>query len=126
MSAEQLTSIANKLVGYCRNHKETECLDKLYADNAISVEAAAMPGSDSAKVTGRDAIKRKHEHWNSTMQVHSSAIDGPFLHGRDRFGVIYEIDATNKKTGQRMAMKELAIYKVSDNKIVREEFFYTM
>jgi len=123
MSAEQLTSIANKLVGYCRNHQEAECLDTLYHENAVSVAAMADGNNETV---GLDAIKAKHAWWNSNMETHSGSVEGPFLHGDQQFGVIFEIDATNKETGQKMAMKELAIYKVSGDKIVREEFFYTM
>jgi ketosteroid isomerase-like protein len=47
----------------------------------------------------------------------------PFLHGDDRFAVIFDIDATEKATGQRMPMREVAVYHVADGRIVREEFF---
>ena len=49
--------------------------------------------------------------------------------GDDRFGAIFELDITAKQgptAGQRMQMKELAIYTVHDGKIAREEFFYSM
>lgn len=126
MSAEHLSEIAHKLVTYCRDHKEGECLNTLYSDDAVSVEAIAMPGTDSPVTTGLDGIRGKHEWWNSMMEVHSSSIDGPFLHGSDRFGIIFELDATNKETKERMAMKELGLYTIKDGKVIREEFFYTM
>ena len=60
------------------------------------------------------------------MEVHSSSVDGPYLYGDDRFGVIFEFDATNKESSERMAMKELAIYTIAEGKIISEEFFYAM
>ncbi|MEP2943779.1 MAG: SnoaL-like domain-containing protein [Hyphomicrobiales bacterium] len=126
MSVEQLSEITHKLVAYCRDHKEEECLNALYSENAISVEAAIMPGKDSPETVGLGGIRGKHEWWNNTMEVHSHSADGPFLHGTDRFGVIFEFDATDKENQERMAMKELAIYTVEKGKIIREEFFYTM
>ena len=33
-------------------------------------------------------------------------------------------DLTNKQSGQRFQMEEVAVYQVSGGKIVREEFFY--
>ena len=59
--------------------------------------------------------------------MHSEKTEGPYLHGDDRFAVIFEFDATNKHSGQRTQMKEVGVYTVDDGgKIVREEFYYTM
>lgn len=98
-------------------------LDRHYADDAVSVEATAM-GEGGRETRGLDGIRGKHAWWASTMTTHSTTVEGPFPHGEDRFAVIYEVDATNRETGQRMQMKEVAVYHVADGKIVREEFFY--
>ena len=58
------------------------------------------------------------------MEVHSGSVEGQYLHGANRFAVIFEIDATDKSTNERTQMKELGVYTVRDAKIVREEFFY--
>ncbi|MGF1447161.1 MAG: SnoaL-like domain-containing protein [Pikeienuella sp.] len=121
---EELKTIAEALVAHCRNHTEAEGLETLYAADAVSVEAAAMPGAESRELVGLDAIKGKHAWWNNTMDVHSGTTSDPFLHGDDRFAVIFEADVTNKETGQRSQMKEVAVYTVANGKIVREEFFY--
>ncbi len=126
MSAEATRATAEKLVGYCRENNDEACLNELYHPDAVSVEAMAMPGADSAEAVGVAAIKGKHDWWNSSFEVHSANVDGPYLHGDDRFGVIFEIDATEKASGERNAMKEMAIYTVKDGKIVREEFYYNM
>ncbi|NBC31239.1 MAG: nuclear transport factor 2 family protein [Alphaproteobacteria bacterium] len=123
MSSDALAAIADQLVAWCREDKARACLDHLYAPDAVSVEAMAGPGGREA--VGLDAIRAKHTWWENTMQVHDAAVDGPFLHGDDRFGVIFEVDVTNRETGDRSRMKELGIYTVKDGKIVREEFFYT-
>ena len=61
------------------------------------------------------------------MEVHDAKVEGPFLHGEDRFGMIFEMDVTEKASGQRSQMKELGVYTVDGaGKIIREEFFYTM
>jgi hypothetical protein len=57
-------------------------------------------------------------------EVHSTKATGPFLHGEDRIGVIFEMDITDKASGNRMQMQELAIYTAKDGKITREEFYY--
>lgn len=125
MSSEKLAELANQLVAWCRADNTQACLDNLYAPDAVSVEAMAMPGEQSREAVGLDAIRAKHDWWNNTMEVHGGNVDGPFLHGEDLFGVIFEMDVTNRQTGERAQMKELGIYTVKDGKIVREEFFYT-
>ena len=126
MSAEATRATAEKLVAYCREDNTEAGLNELYHPDAVSVEAMAMPGADSAESVGVAAIKGKHEWWYASFEVHSANVDGPYLHGDDRFGVIFEIDATEKASGARSAMKEMAIYTVAAGKIVREEFYYNM
>ena len=126
MFDETLRAIGEKLVANCREGKEMEGLEELYAADAVSVEALPMPGSDSAELVGLDAIKGKHDWWNNAHEVHSSTVQGPFFHGADRFGAIFDIDVTQKENGERMKMQEIAVYTVANGKIVREEFFYNM
>ena len=121
-----LTDVANRLVTYCREGNEQKCLNELYSADAVSVEALPMPGMDSPESKGIDAIRGKHEWWNNAMEVHSANVEGPYFHGADRFAVIFEIDATNKDTGDRSEMKEVGIYTVTGGKVVREEFYYTV
>lgn len=123
MAHSQLSDMARQLVALCRMGKEAEALDTLYAEGAVSVEATPMPGAASAEASDLEAIRAKHAWWNGAMDVHEASVEGPYLHGSDRFGVVFEIDATNKASGQRQRMKEIGIYTVSDGKIVREEFF---
>ena len=126
MIDETVKSVAEKLIANCREGREKQGLDELYAADAVSVEAMAMPGADSAEAKGLDAIKGKHDWWEGAHEVHSSNVHGPFFHAPDRFGAIFEIDVTQKDNGERSQMKELAVYTVRDGKVVREEFFYNM
>jgi hypothetical protein len=113
--------IAEKLVEHCKSHTEAEGLKTLYAEDAVSVEPMAPEGMDPVS-KGRDAIRGKHDWWNSTMEVHSSELEGPFLNG-DNFSVVFEIDATDKSSGQRWKAKEVALYETDGEKIVKESFF---
>ena len=124
MSDETLKKVANALIACCREDREEEGLATLYAEGAVSVEAVCMPGTDSRESVGLEAIRGKHAWWNGAMEVHSASVDGPFFHGDDRFGLIFEVDVTTRETGDRSTMKELGVYTVKDGKIVREEFFY--
>ena len=123
MFDSELMKIANTLVGYCREGKEAQGLNELYAENAVSAEAADM--GNGAETKGLEAIRGKHEWWNNAFEVHSAEGEGPFLHGQNSFGAVFSIDATNKETGERNKMTEMAFYTVESGKISREEFFYS-
>lgn len=116
--------IANKLVELCRQGKNTEALDTLYADDVVSVEAGVPPGRER-EAKGLDAVRGKGQWWEENHEVHSASVTGPWPHD-DRFIVGFQIDVTHKPSGQRMQMDEVGLYQVRGGKIVREEFFYDM
>ena len=120
-----LVATADALAEHCRNGTTGEGLNALYASDCVSAEAAAGPGQDSREVKGVDAIRGKHEWWFGAHEVHDEKVEGPFLHGDDKFGLVFEIDLTNRESGQRMRMREFGLYTVDDDgRITREEFFY--
>ena len=122
-----LKEIAKELVDGCRAGaaKIRENLDKLYADDAVSVEAADM-GGQGRETKGKAGIHGKHDWWESAMEEHATSITGPFYHGDDQFSVLFDVDATDKESGKRIQMKEIGVYHVKDGKIVREEFHYAV
>ncbi len=122
---QELMQIGSTVVEHCKTGREAELLDNHYSKNAVSVEAVAMP-TGSAESNGLEAIKAKHEWWFGAHEVHSSDAEGPFVHGDDRFSVIFDMDVTTKETGERMQMREVGTYYVKDGKIVREEFAYPL
>ncbi|MDW4496869.1 nuclear transport factor 2 family protein [Sulfitobacter sp. D35] len=121
-----LKEIATELVKGCREDRTTENLDKLYAEDAVSVEAFAMEGGNDREARGRDAIRAKHEWWENAMEVDSAETSDPMLHGDDRFAVTFAFKGREKESGREIDMKEVGVYHVKDGKIVREEFFYTV
>nr|WP_208348641.1 nuclear transport factor 2 family protein [Pseudaestuariivita rosea] len=118
-----LQDIANELVSGCREGRDVENIDKLYDANVVSVEAADFSGM-GRETHGIQGLKGKHDWWNTNFEVKDFKVDGPFLHGDDRFSVIFEMDTVQKDTGERTQGKEVAVYHVANGKITREEFFY--
>jgi ketosteroid isomerase-like protein len=118
--AMTLSEIAKVLVDGCRAGRETENLDRLYAPDAVSVEA--QDNGNGRVAAGVEAIRAKHAWWEENTTVHSSEVEGPFPHGDDRFAVIFRMDVT--MFGERRRVVEVAVYTVADGRIVREEFFY--
>ncbi len=124
MFDEKLMAVGAALAEYCRKGDTYAGLDALYAENAVSVEAAAQPGGMGDTFEGIAAIRAKHDWWNGAHEDHGGEVSGPFFHGKDKFSLIFDMDVTNKEAGERMQMREVAVYTVNDGKIVHEEFYY--
>lgn len=118
-----LNEIAGELVAGCREGRAKANLDKLYAEDAVSVEAADPMGM-GREIKGLAGIKGKHEWWESAFEALDGFVSDPFPHGDDRFAVIFRIKTKNRQTGEVSEMEEVAVYHVDGGKIVREEFFY--
>lgn len=122
---EHLKTTAEALVKGCREGRERENLTKLYAQDAVSVEAYEGGGGLGREVQGLDAIEKKHDWWESNFEELETDTKGPFLHGDDRFSVVFAMKTRHKESGEIQEMAETATYHVNgDGKIVREEFFY--
>jgi len=117
-----LKGVADALAAHCRAGTEREGLKALYSADAVSVEAA--DGGNGREARGIAAIEAKHDWWDGAMEVHGASVDGPLLHGEDRFALVFEIDATDRASGERMRMREVGVYTVAGGKVVREEFYY--
>ena len=116
--------IARQLAELCKQGKNLEALDTLFADDIVSVEAFAPPGAEQ-EAKGLAAVKAKADWWRANHEIHSASVTGPWPHG-ERFVVGFQYDVTNKPSGRRMKMDEVGLYTVRNGKIVREEFFYDM
>jgi hypothetical protein len=119
MSTQQ---VAEKLVAYCREGKNIDAINELYADGIVSRESK---GSPQELVEGKEAVLAKNHGWYASVaEVHSVSISDPIVTG-DFFAATMEMDVTYKNHG-RMNMKEVAVYEAKDGKIVAEQFFYSM
>jgi hypothetical protein len=126
-SPEQLMKIGQQMVDLNNQDEGRKAVHDLFAADCVSAEAMAMPGQPSNEIQGVDAILGKHDWWESANEVHSTTAEGPFAHGDDRFCVIYDMDVTDKESGVRSQMREIATYYVNDDgKINREEFAYAL
>jgi len=115
--------IAKKYVELCQAQQNHTALETLFSPDAVSVEAAAMPGM-SAESKGLKAIAEKSKQWGDNHEVHGAKLEGPWPNG-NRFIVRFSYDITNKPSGRRFQMNEAGLFTVENGKIVREEFFYS-
>ncbi|MEL7283690.1 MAG: SnoaL-like domain-containing protein [Pseudomonadota bacterium] len=123
---QDLMTLGQNLIDHCNDRRELEFQTSFYTPDAVSAEAVPMP-TGSAEAAGLDAIKAKNEWWYGAHELHAQTIEGPFVHGSDRFSLIFDIDVTQKESGERVQMREIATYYVNaDGKITREEFDYAV
>lgn len=123
---ETIVKIAKDLVAHCKSGDESmdyveydgKLWDKHFAEGWTSIEG------DGRVYTGRDEVSAKYREWQKGVTVHGCEIEGPFI-GKDSFSVTFELDMEGKDGSfPRMKMKEVAIYSVKNDKIVKEEFCY--
>ncbi len=114
--------VADKLVQLCREGKNDQAIEELYADNVVSREPK---GSDMELTEGKIAVKNKTLQWEESVQeIHSATLSDPIV-AEHHFSLVMDIDATYKEHG-RMKMSEICVYEVKDGKIIADEFFYRM
>ena len=115
-------AIAKQLVALCRKAQWETAQKKLFAVNATSTEAEAVPGADK-ETKGRKAIIAKGKNFSAGIEkLHSLKVSEPLV-ADDGFACTMSIDMTMKGQG-RMKMSEVCVYVVKKGKIVSEQFFY--
>ncbi|MEO6150979.1 MAG: nuclear transport factor 2 family protein [Mucilaginibacter sp.] len=114
--------VANRLVQLCREGRNLDAINELYADDVVSLE----PEGDSIKQTnGREAVIEHNKKWfESLEETHDTGITGPLV-AATHFTCTMSYDVTMKGFG-RMQLNEVCVYAVKDGKIVEEQFFYRL
>lgn len=119
-----LKDLADTLVAANKAGDIADLLAQHYAADCVSVEAVAMDGG-ARSVEGLEAIRGKHAWWEDNMEMLEGSVEGPFLHGEDRFAVVFKSKIKDRRDGSVSDFEEVAVYHAKGDKIVREEFFYT-
>jgi hypothetical protein len=111
--------VANTVLSLLRAGSFPEVHEKWLAPGIVSVEGVGA----SIAFTGKKAVLAKYGGWEADHEVHDSKVEGPWV-GATGFCLKFKLDATQKSTGQRSQMEEIAVYTVQNGKIVREEFHF--
>ena len=113
--------IAQKLVQLCREGKEAEVHQTLFASDVQSIEANESMGPKV--VTGIEGVKAKAIAFQASVEAfHGSLISDPIVAGNS-FAITWAMDATFVGSG-RVTIEEVCVYQVKDEKIILEQFFY--
>lgn len=116
-----ITAVAHRLVELCRTGQYDQAQQELYAEDAISIEGDGQ--KPDAVTRGMAAIREKGRQWaDNLVEVHGGSVSDPVI-ADGWFSVAMGLDATYKDMG-RVAMKEIAVYRVRDGRITHEQFFY--
>jgi ketosteroid isomerase-like protein len=111
--------LAQAFTDLCKAGQFDEAGKRFWSDDVVSREP--MEG-EMAEVRGRQGVEKKGEWWYANHEVHSVAVEGPYVH-RDQFVVRFKLDVT-PKGGQRMQMDEVGLYSITGGKISEERFFF--
>ena len=115
-----IQEIADRLVALCREGKYEEAQQELYAENAVSEEPV---DSNIPKVEGLAAIIQKGKQFEDMVEeFYGGDVSDPII-ADDYFSVMMSLDVKYKGQ-ERSKDAEIAVFEVSDGKIVSEQFFY--
>lgn len=114
--------VADRLVQLCREGRNLQAIDELYADDVISKEPKGHPHEITR---GKEAVRNNTLGFESSvLEMHGIYASDPIVYG-NHFAFILDIDATYKERG-RARMGELCVYEVKNGKVVYDEFFYNL
>jgi hypothetical protein len=111
--------VGKRVAELLRSERAPEVEAEWLARNLESVEGVGV----SLSWSGKPAVLAKYRGWEADHEIHDMKIEGPWV-GATGFALRFWIDVTQKSTGQRSQMEEIAVYDVKDGRIVREEFHF--
>jgi ketosteroid isomerase-like protein len=113
--------IASRLTEFCRLMDWTGAHKALFAADAVSIEPEGAGPQTTTR--GVENFAKKAQHFGQEFEQHSCVVSDPIVAG-DFFACTIAIDVTERKSGARFTLTEVAVYEVKDGKIAREQFFY--
>lgn len=113
--------VATKVAALLRAGNAAEVEEQWLAPAIESVEGVGA----SLAWNGKPAVLGKYRAWEADHEIHELDLEGPWV-GATGFALKYRIDVSQKSTGQRTTMEEIAVYTVRDGKITREEFHFAL
>jgi hypothetical protein len=114
MKTQQVAEAVTRLI---REGKNKQAKDTFYSDNIVSIEG------NGDRLEGIEAIRQKSMDWTAqVLEVHVASVSEALI-AADHFALHITMDISYKN-GYRTVMDEIAVYEVSDGKIVFEQYFF--
>jgi len=111
--------VAEGFIALCREGRLEEAGERWWADDVVSVEPRL---SDGERISGKTEVTAKGSRWFAGNELHSIEVEGPWLN-RDQFIMRFRMDFTNRMTGERRFVDEMALLTVTNGRISEERFF---
>ena len=124
---ETIKHIADDIAQLCREGHFLDAVERYYSASIVSLESVDFGLGKEQR--GIEAIRDKHAFWEQHNETHGVTVTGPFIGtgaSANQFALRFVFDLTQKATGARAPLSEVALYTVQNGKVVHEEFFYTM
>jgi hypothetical protein len=116
----KIDEIADNFVNWRNNDEAVRLRTELYSPDIESIEDWTT--SEIGRVKGMDGLKKKGEWLSRDFEVHDIKASAPLV-ADNWFSVRFEIDITDKRSGQRAKISDIGVYKVDNGKIVKEHYF---
>lgn len=118
---QDVAAVADDFTALWRAGQFKTAGEKFWAENVVSIEPHAMSDGSDAEYRGIEAVRAKNLEWFATHGIEDLTVDGPFVTG-DRFALF--ADMLIAHAGRRTPHSRIAVFAVSDGRIVEERFFY--
>jgi len=116
----KIDEIAYHFVNWRNTNEAGRLRAELYSPDFESIEE--WNTSEIGRVKGMEGLKKKGQELSQQFEVHNIKASNAVV-ADNWFSVKFEIDTTDKKSGNRSTLSEIGVYKVEDGKIVKEYYF---
>jgi len=116
----KIGEIARLFVNWRNTNDAGRLRAELYSPNIESIEEGDT--SEIGRVKGMEGLKKKGQGMSQHFEVHSIKASASLV-ADNWFSVKFDIDTTDKNSGQRSILSEIGMYKVEEGKIVKEHYF---
>ncbi|MGZ3753560.1 MAG: SnoaL-like domain-containing protein [Flavisolibacter sp.] len=110
--------IANGLTELIGDQKFVEAYEKLFADDAESIDPL---NKEQPALKGLEKLIAREKDFLARTEIHLLTVSQPIIAG-SYFTLSLHMDFTIAGQG-KMLVEELCVYKVNDGKIISQQFF---
>ncbi len=115
-----IDEIADSFVNWRNNDNAAKLRAELYNPDIESIEEGNT--TEIGHVKGMEGLKKKGQGLSRDFEVHDIKASHPVV-ADNWFSVKFEIDTTDKRSGERCKLSEIGVYKVEEGQIVKEHYF---
>jgi hypothetical protein len=116
----KIGEIARHFVHWRNTDEAARLRTELYSPEIESIEDGMV--NEAGRVKGMEGLRKKGARLSQDFEVHGIKASDPVV-ADNWFSVKFEVDATDKNSGERSRLSEIGVYKVENGRIVKEHYF---